>query len=98
MEGMRLQEYQLKAIDSIRRATERGQKQIIVDMPVGYGRGIIVIKTAEIISNLRSGRILILTSTISKKEIYEKYPSIRGSRAHHRLCHPQGEQQRDGLF
>ena len=42
MEGMRLQEYQLKAIDSIRRATERGQKQIIVDMPVGYGRGIIV--------------------------------------------------------
>ncbi len=68
MEGMRLQEYQLKAIDSIRRATERGQKQIIVDMPVGYGRGIIVIKTAEIISNLRSGRILILTSTISIKE------------------------------
>ena len=72
MEGMRLQEYQLKAIDSIRQAIEKGQKQIVVDMPVGCGKGV-VIKTAEIISNLRSGRILILTSTISIKEQTENF-------------------------
>ena len=41
-------------------------------MPVGCGKGV-VIKTAEIISNLRSGRILILTSTISIKEQTENF-------------------------
>lgn len=30
MEGMRLQEYQLKAIDSIRQAIEKGQKQMLI--------------------------------------------------------------------
>lgn len=68
MEGIRLQEYQLRAIDSIRRAIEKGRKQIVVDMPVGCGKGAVVTKTVETISTLRPGRILLLTSTVCVKE------------------------------
>ena len=43
---------------------------MLIDMPTGCGKGIVLAKTVETINELNLGKILILTSTVSiRKQI-----------------------------
>ena len=70
MEKIKLQKHQIEAIHYIKKALEKGKKQMLIDMPTGCGKGIVLAKTVETINELNLGKILILTSTVSiRKQI-----------------------------
>ena len=70
MEKIKLQKHQIEAIHSIKKALEKGQKRMLIDMPTGCGKEIVLAKTVETINELNLGKILILTSTVSiRKQI-----------------------------
>ena len=68
METIKLRSYQIAAIKAIENAIERGQKQMIVEFPTGFGKKIVLAKTIEKLNELQVGKILVLTSTITLKE------------------------------
>ncbi len=68
METIKLRPYQIEAIKAIENAVGRGQKQMIVEFPAGFGKKIVLAKTIEKLNELKVGKILVLTSTISLKE------------------------------
>ena len=68
METIKLRSYQIEAIKAIENAIGRGQKQMIVEFPTGFGKKIVLAKTIEKLNELQVGKILVLTSTITLKE------------------------------
>ncbi len=71
MEKIRLRKHQIEAIHSIKKALEKGEKRMLIDMPIGCGTGIVLAQTIEIINALNLGKILILTSTVSIRKQVE---------------------------
>lgn len=71
MKAIELREYQIKAIDAIQNALERGQKRMVIEMAVGCGKGIVLAKTVEMLSKVKAEKILIITSKIVLKEQIE---------------------------
>ena len=70
MEKIKLRKHQIEASHSIKKALEKGQKYMFIDMPTGCGKGIVLAQTVEIINEQHPGKILILTSTVSiRKQI-----------------------------
>ena len=72
MEMSKLQPYQIKAIDVIQEALNRGQKHMAIEMPPGFGKIFILAKTLEILNRLGTGKLLVVTSSLSIKEELEK--------------------------
>lgn len=71
MEALKLRPYQVQAIEAIQKAIERDQKHMVVEMPVGFGKGLVFAKTIEKINELNKGKILVLARTIVMKEQIE---------------------------
>ena len=70
MEKIKLRKHQIEASHSIKKALEKGKKRMLIDMPPGCGKGIVLAQTVEIINEQHPGKILILTSTVSiRKQI-----------------------------
>lgn len=84
MKTVELRYYQINAIEAIQEALSLEKKYIIVEMPTGCGKNIILAKTLEKINKIMSVKILIVTNTINiKKQIedilitnYLKSPQI----------------------
>lgn len=57
-----LHSYQKEAIMAIQKAITKKQKRIVVDMPTGFGKGIILNKTIEFINGFSNEKILVVTS------------------------------------
>ena len=51
MEKIKLQKHQIEAIHYIKKALEKGKKQMLIDMPTGCGKGIVLAKTVETIAH-----------------------------------------------
>ena len=43
MEKIKLQKHQIEAIHSIKKALEKGKKRMLIDMPTGCGKGILIL-------------------------------------------------------
>jgi len=71
MEALKLRPYQVQAIEAIQKAIERDQKHMVVEMPVGFGKGLVFAKTIEKINEFNKGKILVLARTIVMKEQIE---------------------------
>ena len=72
MEAIKLHPYQIKALDAIQEALDRGQKHIAIEIPTGLGKGIIFAKTVEILNKLATGKILVVARSLIIKEELEK--------------------------
>ena len=72
MEAIKLHPYQIKALDAIQGALDRGQKHIAIEIPTGLGKGIIFAKTVEILNKLATGKILVVARSLIIKEELEK--------------------------
>ncbi len=68
MKAIQLRAYQRKALDAIQNGLNNNQKTMIVEMPTGCGKSIIVAKTIEMISKSNRGNILIITSSTLLKQ------------------------------
>lgn len=68
----KLRPYQNQAINAIREAIERKQKHMIIEMPIGCGKGLIFAKTIEEINKSEIGKILVLTSQMGIKVQIDK--------------------------
>ena len=47
MKSIQLRPYQSKAIDAIQEAILRKQKYIVIELPAGFGKGLVFAKTVE---------------------------------------------------
>lgn len=72
MEAIKLHPYQIKALDAIQEALDRGQKHIAIEIPTGLGKGIIFAKTVEKLNKSGIGKILVVTSNLIIKEKLEQ--------------------------
>ena len=53
METALLHPFQAEAIDAIQKALDRKQKNIVVEIPTGYGIESVIVKIVEILSLLK---------------------------------------------
>ncbi|MGN9171783.1 DEAD/DEAH box helicase family protein [Lachnospiraceae bacterium HCP1S3_A8] len=67
MKEIELTYYQKDAIEAIQEALNCGRKHIVVEMPIGCGKSIVLAKTLEIINNITTEKILVVTNTTDKK-------------------------------
>lgn len=72
MREILLRPYQVEAIDAIQKAVTRGQKHIVIEMPVGSGKSLVFAKTVELLNKSEVGRILVVTGHMIIKEQIEK--------------------------
>ena len=72
MKATQLRSYQIKAIDAIQEALERNQKHIVIELPAGFGKGLIFAKTVENLNRIKPGKILVATGSISIKKKIEQ--------------------------
>ena len=78
MEDITLMPFQLQAITAIQKALTVNDKYIVVDIPIGYGKSIVLAKTVEEICKLNKAKILVVTNAVVLKEklidtIFKKY-------------------------
>lgn len=67
METIQLRPYQKEAIDAIQKALACNQKHIVVEIAPGCGKGLVLAKTAEILSKEKLGNVLVLADRLEIK-------------------------------
>lgn len=68
----KLRPHQIQALDAIKSALNRGQRCVVVQMPVGCGMTHVLVKTAEILDEFKLGKTLIITSRAEIKELVKQ--------------------------
>ena len=68
MKDIQLRPYQNKAITAIQDAFAHGQKNIVVEMASGCGKGMVFAKTIENLQKEKIGKILVVVGNLSLKE------------------------------
>ena len=68
MKDIQLRPYQNKAITAIQDAFAHGQKNIVVEMASGCGKGMVFAKTIENLQKEKTGKILVVVGNLSLKE------------------------------
>lgn len=76
-----LRSYQIDALNAIKEALSHRQKHIIVEIPTGMGKGLLVSKTVELLHKEENGDVLVVTNRLELKNnveqtLYEKYQNI----------------------
>lgn len=72
MKAIKLQPYQSQAIDAIQNALERNQKHMVIEMPTGFGKSLVLARTIEKLNELNRKKILVVTGNLALKEKIEK--------------------------
>ncbi len=67
MKDIPLRVYQKEAIEAIQTALNRKQKNIIVEIPIGCGKGIVLAKTVALLSEHNRGKIIVVTHLLEQK-------------------------------
>ncbi len=68
MKEIMLREYQINAVNSIEQALTQGRKRIAIEMPVGCGNSVILLKLLEILPKFNKGKNLVVTHTLEMKK------------------------------
>ena len=68
MKDIHLRPHQIKAVEAIQQALKNHQKHMVVEMPVGCGKGIVLVKTVEILRKQGVDKILVITGSLNVKE------------------------------
>lgn len=71
MKDIQLRPHQIKAIEAIQQALNHNQKHMVVEMPTGCGKGIVLAKTVEMLSKLGLGKTLVAANGMAVKEQVE---------------------------
>ena len=73
MKVTQLRPYQIKAMNAIQGALENGQKHIIVEMATGTGKGLVLVRTVELLLNKQAmSNVLVVTNRLELKEKIER--------------------------
>lgn len=67
-----LRHYQAEAIDAIQKALENGQMHMVVAMPTGCGKTVVLAQIVENLNRQKLGKILVITDRVSIKEQIER--------------------------
>lgn len=68
MKDIHLRPHQIKAVEAIQQALKNHQKHMVVEMPVGCGKGIVLVKTVEILRKQGVDKLLVITGSLNVKE------------------------------
>ena len=68
MKVSKLLQYQEKAFYNIQEALDRRQKRIVVEMPTGFGQGIVFSKTIKYLQQTNNVKILVVVGNLQLKE------------------------------
>lgn len=68
MKASKLLQYQEKAFYNIQEALARRQKRIVVEMPTGFGKGMVFSKTIEYLQQINDVKILVVVGNLQLKE------------------------------
>ena len=71
MKAFQLRPYQANAIKAIQEALSRKQQHIVIEMAAGCGKGIILARTLQLLSEQSQEKILIVTGSLLLKEHLE---------------------------
>ena len=72
MKEIMLREYQINAVNSIEQALKQGRKRIAIEMPVGCGNSVILLKLLEILPEFNKAQTLVVTHTLEAKKQIEQ--------------------------
>lgn len=72
MKEIMLREYQINAVNSIEQALKQGRKRIAIEMPVGCGNNVILLKLLEILPEFNKGKNLVVTHTLEAKKYIQQ--------------------------
>ena len=72
MKAVKLEPYQIKAIDAIKDALDSGKRHMAIEMPVGCGKELVFAKTIEKINETNLQKILVVTYGRNVKENLER--------------------------
>lgn len=72
MKTIKMQPYQVKAIEAIQKALNYRQHHIIVEMATGSGKGIVLTKTLEFLNSISQNNILVVTDRMEIKKFVEQ--------------------------
>lgn len=73
MKAVQIRPFQQKAIDSIGKALELGKNHIVLEMPAGCGKSIILVETLNRLILNNSSKVLIVTNSVSEKKQMEDF-------------------------
>ena len=65
---MQLRPYQTKAILAIQEALMHDQKRVAIEMPTGFGKGMVFAKTIEHLQKTNVNKILVVVGNLNLKE------------------------------
>ena len=68
MKKILLRHYQASAVDAVQTALENGQRHMVVEMPAGCGKTVVLAQIVEILDRQKLGKILVITDRVSIKE------------------------------
>ena len=68
MKEFELRPYQKQAISAIQEALIHGQRQIAIEMPPGFGKGIVLAKVIEYLQKTKADKILVVVGNLMLKE------------------------------
>ena len=68
MKAMQLRPYQTKAIFAIQEALMHDQKRVAIEMPTGFGQGMVFAKTIEHLQKTNVNKILVVVGNLNLKE------------------------------
>ena len=71
METALLHPFQAEAIDAIQKALDRKQKNIVVEIPTGYGIESVIVKIVEILTAQKAASVLVITERLEIKRQLE---------------------------
>lgn len=73
MKEVILREYQVNAVNSLEQALKQGRKRIAIEMPVGCGNSVILLKLLEILPEFNKGKTLVVTHTLEAKNMFSNH-------------------------
>lgn len=71
MKAIQMRTYQVEAVKAIHKALARNQKQMVVEMVPGSGKGLVLAKTVEMLHEQSMASILVVTNRMEFKERVE---------------------------
>ena len=72
MKKILLRQYQASAVDAVQKAFENGQMHMVVEMPTGCGKTVVLAKIVENLNRQKLGKILVITDRVLIKEQMER--------------------------
>ncbi len=71
MKALQMREYQVDAVEAIKKALARNQKHMVVEMVSGSGKALVLAKTVEMLHKQNPVRVLLITNRMELKKQVE---------------------------